>query len=196
MDFFDLLRQRQSVRKFRPEQITKDQLDRILLAANQAPIGSNRREEVHLTVVQDRDVLARLARAAERRYAAMPRHNAIFDKLRPGTINREVPAYDPFYGAPTVIFVSHRRQDLQPGIEYCNVTSPVFSMHLAAQALGLGSVYMWFALESMRMMPELNCVDLLQLPPDFEPLLGLAVGYPAEALQQREEAKRLTVNYR
>ena len=196
MDFFDLLRQRQSVRKFRPEQITKDQLDRILLAANQAPIGSNRREDVHLTVVQDRDVLARLTQAAERRYAAMPRHNAIFDKLRPGTINREAPAYDPFYGAPTVIFVSHRRQDLQPGIEYCNVTSPVYSMHLAAQALGLGSVYMWFALESMRMLPELNCVDLLQLPPDFEPLLGLAVGYPAKALQQREEAKKLTVNYR
>ena len=91
-----------------------------------------------------------------------------------------------FYGAPTVIFVSHRKQDLQPGIEWANVTSVVNQMHLAATDLGLGSVYMWGALESMRMIPELDHTELLQLPEDFEPLIALAVGYPAKELEARE----------
>ncbi|MBR6039991.1 MAG: nitroreductase family protein [Clostridia bacterium] len=85
-----------------------------------------------------------------------------------------------------MIFVSHRKQQLQPGIEWANVTSVVNQMHLAATDLGLGSVYMWGALESMRMIPELDHTGLLQLPEDFEPLIALAVGYPVKELEVRE----------
>lgn len=54
-------------------------------------------------------------------------------------------------------------------------------MHLAATDMGLGSCYMWGALESMRMLPEYDHTDLLGLPEDYEPLMALAVGYPTEA---------------
>ena len=66
------------------------------------------------------------------------------------------------------------------------MTSVVNQMHLAATDLGLGSVYMWGALESMRMIPELDHAELLQLPEDFEPLIALAVGYPVKELEVRE----------
>ena len=52
--------------------------------------------------------------------------------------------------------------------------------------MGLGSVYMWGALESMRMIPELDHTELLQLPEDFEPLIALAIGYPAKELEERK----------
>lgn len=58
-------------------------------------------------------------------------------------------------------------------------------MHLAATEMGLGSVYMWGALESMRMIPKLDHTDLLGFPDDFEPLLAMAVGYPEEELKER-----------
>ena len=47
-------------------------------------------------------------------------------------------------------------------------------------------VGMWGALESMRMIPELDHTGLLQLPEDFEPLIALAVGYPVKELEVRE----------
>ena len=104
--------------------------------------------------------------------------------------------YDPFYLAPTVIFVSHRKQDIQPGIEFSNVACVTFSMHMAAANLGLGSVFMWFALESMREIPALDNTAVLNLPKGFEPLLGLAVGYPDKEVSQRElSLDKISVNF-
>ena len=94
-------------------------------------------------------------------------------------------AYDPFYHAAAVIFISHRKQDLEPHIEWCNVASVTLAMHLATVELGLGSCFMWFALDSMRRIPELDHSNLLNLPEDFEPLLGLAVGHIEKPLPDR-----------
>ena len=55
-------------------------------------------------------------------------------------------------------------------------------MHLAATDLGLGSVYMWGALESVLMIPALDHTERLKLPDDFAPLIALAVGYPEKPL--------------
>lgn len=100
------------------------------------------------------------------------------------------------YDSLTVIFVSHRKQELQPGIEWANVASVVNEMHLTATNMGLGSVYMWGALESMRMIPELNHTELLEIPEGFEPLIALAVGYPAEELKERSLShEMITTNY-
>ena len=45
---------------------------------------------------------------------------------------------------------------------------------------------MWFALESMREIPELDHTPVLRLPDGFEPLLGIAIGYPANTLDAKE----------
>ena len=179
MEFFDLLTRRRSFRRFTDRPVCDADLEKILQAANAAPVGSNLYGDVHLTLVQDRTVLDRLAEAARFRMR---------DKATMHKITRSIQAdesvkqsLDPFYGAPAVIFVSHRRQDLQPGIEYANVTSLVSAMHLAATALGLGSVYIWGALEAMRAYPQYDHADLLQLPENFEPLLGIAIGHSAES---------------
>ena len=187
MEFEKLLRMRQSTRAYQDRQITPEQLKKILDAANRAPIGSNLYKDVHLTVVQDQNVLLKLCEAAWERFSTRQK----VEEIAGDTLDKSDPAPDErhpnlFYGAPTVIFVSHRKQDLQPGIEWANVTSVVNQMHLAATDLGLGSVYMWGALESMRMIPEKDHTDLLRLPEYFEPLIALAVGYPAQELKERE----------
>ena len=69
-------------------------------------------------------------------------------------------------------------------------------MHLAATDLGLASVFMWGSLEAMRIYPRFDHTDLLQLPENFEPLLGLAVGYPEKPLKEKELRKdKIEVNY-
>ncbi|MBQ9030544.1 MAG: nitroreductase family protein [Parasporobacterium sp.] len=186
MEFEKLIHMRQSTRKYQDTQITEEQLARIIDAANRAPVGSNLYKDVHLTVVQNQDILLKLCEAAWQRFSKRQNVEEIAgDTIDKNEIKTGAQKPNLFYGAPTVIFVSHRKQDLQPGIEWANVTSVVNQMHLAATDLGLGSVYMWGALESMRMIPELDHTDLLQLPEDFEPLIALALGYPEEPLEER-----------
>jgi nitroreductase len=194
MDYFELLRHRKSTRKFTNEQISQDDLSKILATANAAPVGSNLYNDLHLTVVQNRSVLDKLSEAAIKRWE---------DKVKMKKIVGDTPnivfsqkAIDPFYGAPTVIFVSHRKQDLQPGIEFSNVACATYSMHLAATALGLGSVFMWGSLEAMREIPELDNTAVLNLPANFEPLIGIAIGYPQEVFSGRNlETDKISVNH-
>jgi nitroreductase len=194
MDYFELLRYRKSTRKFTKEQISNNNLSDILAAANSAPVGSNLYRDVHLTVVQNRDVLDKLSEAAAKRWEDKVKMKKIVGDTTGIELNRK--EFDPFYGAPTVIFVSHRRQDLQPGIEYSNAACITYSMHLAAANLGLGSVFMWGALEAMREIPELDNTAVLSLPDGFEPLIGIAVGHPATVLGARDlKTDKISINY-
>ncbi|MBR6812538.1 MAG: nitroreductase family protein [Oscillospiraceae bacterium] len=184
MEYFELLKKRHSVRKFTGEPVSDEQIECILKAANAAPVGSNLYKDIHLTVVKDRDLLYRFAEAARYRMKDKETMREITKTIPgQGTQKKEM---DPFYGAPVVIFVSHRRQTLQPGIEYCNVASVVLAMHLAAADLGLGSVFMWGSMEAMRIYPQFDRTDLLKLPENFEPLLGIAIGYSAMEPKERD----------
>ena len=194
MEYTEVLRRRHSIRRFTGRQISQDDLSAILAAANAAPVGSNRYEDVHLTVIQRRNVLDKLSEASIKRWKDKEKIKKIIGDSPAADVNRIMT--DPFYGAPTVIFVSHRKQDVQPGIEFSNVACVVYSMHLAAVNLGLGSVLMWFALESMREIPELDNTAILRLPEGYEPLIGIAIGYPAGEPGVREiSVDKISVNY-
>ena len=67
MSYFELLENRASCRKYTDEMPADELVEQVLLAGNMAPIGSNRTEDVHLTVVRDRAVLDGLAQAMNRR---------------------------------------------------------------------------------------------------------------------------------
>lgn len=187
MEYLELLQKRTSSRKFTEEPLSEEELSRIMEAGEYAPVGSNRYQDLLLTAVTDKKVLQKLAEAALIRRSNTAEMAAIINNVsNAAEILEQKNAYDPFYHAPAVIFVSHRKQDLEPHIEWCNAASVVLAMHLAAIDAGLGSCYMWFVLDSMRRLPELDHTNLLQLPEDFEPLLGLAVGHIEKPLAERD----------
>ncbi len=197
MEFTKVLQLRQSTRRFVEEQLSKEQLDALLAAAELAPVGSAMYKDIHLTVVQDQALLLRLCQAAWARFSTREKIQEVAGDVDDGNhkaLGSEKPNL--FYGAPTVIFVSHRKQSVQPGIEWANASIVAHQMHLAATDMGLGSCYMWGALESMRMLPELDNSEELRLPPDFEPLIGLAVGIPLSEPEMRAARHApLSINY-
>ena len=187
MDYFEIMQKRTSSRHFTEEHLTEEEIQKILDAGALAPVGSNRYHDLHLTVVTDRKILQTLAEASLIRRSNTKEMAAIINNVsNADEILEQSNAYDPFYHAAAVIFISHRKQDLEPHIEWCNVASVTMAMHLATVEMGLGSCFMWFALDSMRRLSELDHTDLLQLPEDFEPLLGLAVGHIADPLEERD----------
>ena len=196
MDYFEIMHKRTSSRKFTGEPLTEEEISKILEAGALAPVGSNRYHDLHFTVVTDKVVLKTISEASQiRRSNSKEMAEIINNVSNAAEILEQSNAYDPFYDAAAVIFVSHRKQDLEPHIEWCNAASVTLAMHLATVEMGLGSCFMWFALDSMRRIPELDHTDLLQLPEDFEPLLGLAVGHIGEPLKERDiDAGRIARN--
>ena len=193
MEFETVLRNRRSVRAFQSTPLTAAQIDALLEAARLAPVGSALYRDLHITVVRDQEKLLRLCEAAWKRFSS---REVVKEIAGEADTDLDAATNRPnlFYGAPAVFFLSHRRQMLQPGIEWANVSAVAQQMHLAATALGLGSCFMWGALESMRLFPELDHTALLELPEDFQPLLGLAVGYPADEPKARPR-REIGVNY-
>lgn len=118
----NVLKTRRICRKYKPEQITKDELDAILEAGTYAPTGTGAQCPV-IVAVQDkatRDYLSRLNAAV----------------LGGGN--------DPFYGAPTVVVVladRNRRTFLEDG------SLVMANMLNAAHAVGVDSCYIYRAKE-------------------------------------------------
>ena len=184
MEYLDIAKIRSSCRKYTKVEVSEEDLEKIILAANTAPIGSSRYNDIHLTVVKNRDVLDELALAVQERF----KDKETISKIIGDVNGPEIPVKgkdDPFYHAPIVIFISHRKQTLQPGIEWSNVSSVGLAMHLEAASLGLGSCFMWGALEASRVLPKFDKTYLLNLPDGFEPLLGLAIGHPYNEPKKR-----------
>jgi nitroreductase len=147
---------RRSIRGYKPEQITKEQLDTLLRTAQEAP-SANNSQEWHFSVVQN--------------------SRAFLDE-----INTEASKQlgkdlgDIFYGAPTVIFISAEADDrwarLDSGIAVQNMT-------LAAHSLGLGSVILGLPEYAFRGPKRADFDKFLKFPPKYSFAVAIAVGYPA-----------------
>ena len=167
MDFFTAIAMRRSTRIFTPEQIKDEDLALILKAGQAAPVGHSDFAGVRITALQNPDILK-----------AWDQHC---------TAASGNPNYHMFYQAPTLIFVAAKpKSDGQP-VYVADVACIMENMHLAATALGLGSVYLWAMVNRVPVTEEL--LHTLQLPPEFKPVSVLAVGNPKLPVSTRTLAE-------
>ena len=68
IDYLELAKTRSSCRKYTEEPVSDEDIRKIILAANAAPVGSSRYDDIRLTVVKDRKVLDALAEAVQERF--------------------------------------------------------------------------------------------------------------------------------
>ena len=112
----DTLLNRRSIRTFKPEQITDEELNAVLEAGMYAPSGANQQSALFV-VVQEKQTRETLSR-----------------------MNRAVKASDsdPYHGAPTIVLVLADRSKVTP-VE--DATLALGNMFNAAHSLGLGSCW-------------------------------------------------------
>ncbi len=159
------LKTRRSIKKYRPDQITKNELVQVLEAGMNAPSGMGRQSAV-MVAVQDPDMIKRLS---ELNAAVM------------GTSS------DPFYGAPTVIAVL--ADSTVP--TYREDGSLVMGNLLnAAHALGLGSCWIHRAREVFASPEGREILKKWGLDDRYEGIGNCILGYgdgPAPAAKPRKE---------
>ena len=163
--------ERKSVRAYSPEQITENELHTLLEAANTAPVAGGAYKFMHLTVVQNADVL---------------------NKIREAYKSASGAKSDVLYGAPTLIIVSGKRDFDSNGL-FANAGCIIENMSLSAYDQGLGSVFSWATGTILPSQTEL--ITELKIPDGFVPLAGLAVGYPAKELPKRVKRSEIETNY-
>lgn len=165
MDTIKAIANRQSCRAYTGEQITEEELQVLLQAANAAPVSMGRYDVVKISVIQNTEILSKLDSLGA----------AFFGK----------PDMHPLYGAPTVILVSGAKEETTHNLSaYCNASTIIENMALAATELGLGSVYILGSVLALTNSPD--SYEEFKVPEGFLPVAALAVGKAAMPLQEKE----------
>jgi nitroreductase len=178
----ELVRQRRTIRLFRSEAVSRDEILRVLEAARWAPSGANA-QPCEYVVVTGRAALDRIDTALrERRTRRM--------KLRAGAEHTyALPSKDALAdGAALIVvcadprvmraFPSSRHDDIlvaEPLHTYwASIGAAVENLHLAATAFGMGIV--WISVD-----PDMAEVlrDLMDVPKELEIAFCCPIGYPA-----------------
>jgi nitroreductase len=110
------LLKRRTIRKYKPDQITDEELNAVLEAGKYAPSGANQQSAIFI-VVQNKEVIQKLT------------------KMNAAVIGKDT---DPYYGAPTIILVLADKNKPAP-VEDGSLA--IGNMYNAAYSLGLGACW-------------------------------------------------------
>lgn len=150
-----VLKERRSIRKYKPEQITDQELNAILEAGTWAATAKNLQTPV-MVVVQDQETIAHMSAL-----------NAEIMGSPEGT--------DPFYGAPTVVVVladGTKPNWLQDG------SLVLGNLMTAAAATGIGSCWINRAMELFDMPEGKELLSKWGLPETLRGVGNCILGYP------------------
>ena len=169
-EIFDCIESRRSVRKYKPDAIGKEDLDRIIEAGLWAPTGMNRQSPI-IVAVTDRDMRDRLSR-----------------------LNASIMGTDgdPFYGAPAVLIVL---ADRNCGTYVYDGSLVMANLMLAAHALGIGSCWIHRAKEEFERPEGKEILKSLGIEGDYEGIGHCILGYPDGDYPQPAERKGKRVYY-
>jgi nitroreductase len=146
---------RRSIRKYQNAQLTKEQLDALLKAAQESPSARNA-QPWRFSVVQNQSLLAEINKEAKSVLG--------------------IDAEDIFYGAPTVIFISGESGWRWSAVD-CGIASQTIA--LAAQSLGLGSVILGLPDAAFKGARADHFGKLLKFPDGYSFVVAIALGVPA-----------------
>ena len=175
--------ERRSIRKYKPEGVSREEIETVLQAGLYAPSGAGA-EPWHFTVITDKRVIedfdsrarAAMAESGIERIEAMGKASH----------------YRVFFDAPVVILICGEKVLRKPGRHLCalaDCSAAIQNMQLAAVSIGLGTCWIGLVRYLFEGEPE------FMAPDGYQPLFALTLGRPAEAPVQREERRSGTVDW-
>ena len=184
----DAIRNRRSVRRYKPEPIPRDVIETLLTAAIWAPSAHNR-QPWRFAVIEVQAVKEKLARAMGQQL----RHDLEADHVPEAVILKDVNrSHKRIISAPVLIvlcltmkdmdsYPDEKRTQHETTMAIQSVAMAGQNLLLAAHNAGLGACWMCAPLFCPNVVRQ-----ALDLPEDWQPQALLTVGYP---LQQSQGAK-------
>jgi len=188
-NILETIKTRRAIRRYQERPIPRAEIEHLLELAAWAPSAHNRQPWRFAILSQIADK-SRLARAMGERL----RQDRRADGDPPEAIERDVArSYARITGAPVVIVVCLSRVDMD---RYPDERRNHKEWVMAVQSVSMAAQNLWLAAHSQGLamcwlcaplfVPEL-VRDTLYLPPDWEPLGLMTLGYPAEEKTKTRE---------
>lgn len=168
METMKAIASRKSVRTYKQDQIPDEVLNTILIAGSAAPVASGMYDSLHLTVIQDKEILAGIAEGILEVLKSMGRNSTAL------------------FNAPTLVIASSKTSHI-PGIDYANVCCVLENMVIAAADQEVDSILFGLGVVAVQRNDALR--KALAIPDGFNPLLALALGYGANPDETVKEHK-------
>lgn len=182
-DVLEVIKQRRSIRAFKNEQISDEQLQTILQAALLAPSAMNQ-QKWHFSVVQDQGLLAEMVAIIK---DSIMKSDNEFLKSRASN-----PNYHSFHHAPTVIMISG--DEKAPWIDI-DCAMAALNIALAAEALGLGSCIIGSAGPVFVSEQAARFKEKLGMPEGYKHVIAVSLGYKAGDNPAAPDRNRNVITY-
>ena len=171
METLQTIFSRKSVKSYTGEPVPQDKRDTVIKAALSSPVGMGKFENVHLTVIENKELLTAIDRNAAEFFGD--------------------PARTPLYNAPILVVVSTPNQG---NVDSANAAMVVHNMCLAAIELGMGSCAIYGATKALSANAEL--VAKLNLPEGFVPTGSAIFGSTEATFELRDiPMDKMVINY-
>ena len=151
----EVLENRRSIRKFKPEQVSEEELQLVMRAGTYAPTGKNT-QGVQIVAVRT------------------PEYVAEVDRLNALAWGR--PNIHPYYGAPTIILIFETEGCITPMLDGA---AACMNMLNAAYAIGLGGCWINRSKEVFETEEGKALLREWGLPDNMRGVASIALGYPA-----------------
>jgi nitroreductase len=169
VDLGDALFNRRAVRNYTPRELDAETVQKLLVAAVQAPSAMNQQPWV-FGVFHGRMLLRAYSDRAKRHLVAT--YPTTFE-VHPRSQRYENPSYDLFHGANTLIVIYATRGPLNPNEDCCLAAE---NLMLAAYGLGLGTCPIGYARPWFDLLETKRELDV---PEHYAAVFPVVVGYPA-----------------
>lgn len=165
---------RRSTRRYKTLPVEQEKLEKIILAGRFAPSGGNNQTN-HFLVVQNAEVLQRLAELVQNAFAQMEVTEGMYKSIRNSILNSRKGGYVFHYHAPVLIVVANQKDY---GNNMADVSVAIENMMLEANELDLGSCW----INQLRWLNEepalLSYLQTLGLQENERVYGSVAIGYP------------------
>ena len=166
MDVQEALLNRRSIRKYKDQKISKENIDKILKAAMYAPSAMNL-QAWHFVVIDDRDILIETIKSIP--YAEM---------LKQSTA--------------AILVCGDSLIEKNESWLLQNCSASIQNILLSAHGLGIGSC--WIAIHGMDDVYK-NVKAQFKLPENIVPVALISLGYPDEVVTAEERYKEEKIHY-
>ena len=154
-DIIKAMIERRSIRKFKPDMPSKEDIDAVIKAGLYAPSGMGRQETI-IIAVTDKEL----------------RNKISADNRRIGGWENE--SFDPFYGAPVILIVLADKKCFTGIYDGSLVMG---NLMLAAHSLGLGSIWIHRAKEEFEMPEYKQLLSDMGIEGEWEGIGHCAIGF-------------------